>query len=89
MTYLPGTAIDPHSGLAIPQQRVALFQPKLAGVGTITYRCHTCGESIVKPWEAFFFDPAPATAWASYVGPARMSRTMTTHHDWHMAAEGD
>lgn len=81
-----GVAIDPRSGLAIPQARVGFRTPKLRGTGTITYRCFTCGESIVKPWEAFFVDINPATAWASYVVPAKPSPTMTSHHDWHMAA---
>ena len=81
-----GLAVDPRSGLAIPQARVGFRSAQVTGVGVITYRCHTCGESIVKPWETFFVDPEPSRAWASTVVPATYSPTMTTHHDWHMAA---
>ena len=84
-----GVALDPRSGLAIPQARVGFSTAKLSGTGTITYRCHTCGENIVKPWEAFFVDPEPARAWASYVIPANPSPSMTTHHDWHLAGLED
>lgn len=78
--------VDPSSNLAIvrPTQN-GLFAPYATGVGTVTYRCHSCGELIPKTWEAFFFDPV--TGWAGYILPAVMPPSMTTHHDWHLAAD--
>lgn len=58
--------------------------PRISGIGTITYRCHTCGELIPKHWEVFFVDPV--SGWADYLLPPVMPPSMTTHHDWHMAA---
>lgn len=89
-----GAAIDPRTGVAIPQRPVTirgrgLRVPQWRGVGTITYLCFTCGEKIVKHWETFFVDLAPANAWASYLEPPKVHPTLTTHHDWHMAASQD
>ena len=87
-----GAAIDPRTGVAIPQRAVAVMTPQWRGRGTITYVCYSCGEKIVKPWEVFFVDPDPASAWASTLEPPVVHPSLTTHHDWHMAAtqyEGD
>ena len=85
-THGSRTALDT-SGLSIPQ--VALVASLTGGkwefAGSITYRCFTCGEPITKPWECFYVD----ADWASYVAPLKPAKTMTTHHDWHMAAGGD
>jgi hypothetical protein len=78
--------VDEGTGLAIVRPYNRMFAPHVKGYGTVTYRCHTCGELIPKHWETFFFDPEPATAWASDILPPVMAPTMTTHHDWHMAA---
>jgi hypothetical protein len=79
------------SGLVIPQQRVGIGLPRAKGKGTITYRCHTCGENIVRPWEAFFVDDTSGLEWASNIAPAdtRKHPSMTTHHDWHMQQRED
>ena len=76
--------IDERTGVAIVRPVSGMLRFSLRGIGHITYRCHSCGELIPKPWEVFFFDPADG--WAGYIAPAVMPRTMTTHHDWHMAA---
>ena len=80
-------AIDPDSGIAIPQARVALrrFVPK--GHGTITYVCFTCGKPIVKKWEVFFADDTPGREHASNLAPGKVTPRTTTHHDWHMASQ--
>lgn len=77
--------IDATSGIAIVQPSRGFRAPYVTGVGTVTYRCHSCGDLIPKWWEVFYFDPADE-GWASYVSPAVMPPTMTTHHDWHMSA---
>jgi hypothetical protein len=94
MTVEPGgIAIDPRTGLAIPQSRVPLGgharlgRPRPHAIGHITYRCHTCGESIVKPWEVLFVDDTPGKEYASNLAPGKVTRGTTTHHDWHMASE--
>lgn len=82
-----GYVIDPQTNLAIIRpQGSGMFAPQLQGVGHVTYRCHTCGDLIPKMWEVFFFDPAPATAWAAPFLPPVMAPTMTTHHASHLAA---
>lgn len=80
--------IDPQSGLHIPQPvlpmgRIGIRKVKAKGYGTVTYRCHTCGESIVKPYEVLFVDGA---RYASNIAPGKVTPTTTTHHDWHMAS---
>ena len=87
MTALP-YVVDERTGIAIVRPS-GFRAPYLTGVGTVTYRCHSCGELIPKHWETFYFDPNPATAWASYILPATLTPTLTTHHDWHMAEDGD
>lgn len=82
-----GYTVDMTSGLAIVQPASGLRAPYVTGSGHIVYRCHTCGELIPKHWEVFFVDPAGD--WVGYLFPAVMPPTMTTHHDWHMGAEGD
>jgi hypothetical protein len=62
-------------------------RPRPKGYGTVTYRCHTCGESIVKPWEVMFADDEPGREWASSIAPGRVSPRTTTHHDWHMQSQ--
>lgn len=79
--------IDPASGLLIPQQRVGIRRVRFQGTGTITYRCHTCGESIVKPYETFFVDDTPGREWASDLAPAVTTVRTTTHHVWHLASQ--
>lgn len=86
MTSIP-YVVDDRTGIAIVQPASSMPRIAIQGVGLLTYRCHSCGDLIPKHWEAFFADPV--TGWASYVVPAEMPRTMTTHHDWHMAADGD
>lgn len=83
MTTLDYT-VDMTSGLAIVQPSTGLRAPYATGKGHVVYRCHSCGELIPKHWEVFFFDPADG--WAGYIIPAVVPTTMTTHHDWHMAA---
>ena len=78
---------DPGTGLVIPQARVSVRRAKANGIGTITYRCHTCGESIVKHWEAIFVDLTPGREWASNLTPPTTTPATTTHHDWHMASQ--
>ena len=53
-------------------------------------------KDMLRGWEAcrdgyeWFLRRFPAgEGWASYVAPAVMPPTMTTHHDWHMAATED
>lgn len=77
--------IDPASGIAIVQPARNGFRvPQVNGKGHIVYRCHTCGDLITRPWEVLFADPV--TGWAAYLFPVPLPSTMTTHHDWHMAA---
>ena len=83
MTTLDYT-VDLTNGLAYVQPSTGLRAPYATGRGTLTYRCHSCGELIPKHWEVWFWDPAGD--WAGYLAPAVMPPTMTTHHDWHMAA---
>ena len=80
-------AIDPRTGIAIPQAKVGIRTPKAHGVGTITYVCYTCGEPIVKPWEVLFVQDHSNFKWASALIPPRVERGTTTHHDWHMASQ--
>ena len=80
-------AIDPKTGVAIPQARVGIKGPRASGVGHITYRCHTCGESIIKPWEVLFVQDTPRRKWASNLVPPVVVPGTTTHHDWHMASQ--
>ena len=82
-----GAALDPDTGLAIPQMRVGFRGPKASGTGTITYRCHTCGESIVKPWEVLYVQDTPQRQWASNLVPPVIVPGTTTHHDWHLASQ--
>lgn len=82
-----GYTIDMTTGLAIVQPAMGLRAPYVTGEGHVIYRCHSCGELIPKHWEVFLFDPADG--WAGYIFPAVMPPTMTTHHDWHMAATED
>jgi len=84
-------ATDQRTGLAYPQARLvaaAAGSRRWQFVGSITYMCFTCGDLIVKPWEVLFVDDTPGREWASYIAPLKPPRTMTTHHDWHMAADG-
>lgn len=83
MATLP-YVIDESTGIAIVRPARGFFAPLLQGVGTITYRCFTCGHLIPKWWEVFYVDPVDG--YASPIAPAVMPTTMTTHHDWHMAA---
>jgi hypothetical protein len=80
--------LDDSTGIAIVRPSAGLFAPRMQGIGTLTYRCHTCGELIPKHWEVLFVDPEAESGWASYIVPPTMAPTMTTHHDWHMAQEG-
>ena len=83
-----GYVIDPQTNLAIIRpQGSGLFAPQLQGVGTVTYRCHSCAELIPKSWEVLFWDPAGD--WLGIFAPAVMPPSMTTHHIWHMELEGD
>ena len=83
---------DPKTGLFIPQPvmpmgNMGLPGRKVKGFGAVTYRCHTCGESIVKPWEVMFVDDTPGRDHSSNIAPGKVSRRTTTHHDWHMASQ--
>lgn len=80
--------IDLTTGIAYVEPAPAVRAPFLSGAGHIVYRCHSCGELIAKRWEAFFVDFTPGAEWASYILPAVAPPTLTSHHDWHMAAEG-
>ena len=86
-------AIDGKSGLAIPQPQMPIGgnvgspRPQPKAFGTIMYRCFTCGESIVKPWETLFVDITPGSEYASSIVPGKVSRGTTTHHDWHQASQ--
>jgi hypothetical protein len=75
------------SGLVIPQARVGFASAKVTGTGTITYRCHTCGEALTRPWEVFYVDDTPGLEWASEFVPPRTTPRTTTHHAWHMASQ--
>jgi hypothetical protein len=77
--------VDPQTNIAIvrPANR-GIQAPYVTGIGTVTYRCHTCGDLIPKMWEVLYVDPV--TGWAAPILPPVMTPTMTTHHDWHMAA---
>lgn len=86
--------IDPQTGLFIPQPvmplpqgKVGIGRPVPKGYGTVTYRCHTCGELIVKPWEVMFVDDTPGRDFAGPICPGKVSKRTTTHHDWHMASQ--
>jgi hypothetical protein len=87
--------IDPRTGLAIPQPlvplkpmaAVGLYRPKVNALGAITYRCHTCGESIINPSEVLFVDDRAGRDFASHIVPGKVSPTTTTHHDWHMQSQ--
>jgi hypothetical protein len=85
-------AIDPTTGLAIPQPRlplggnVGMGRPRPKGYGTITYVCFSCGSPIIKAWETLFVDLTPGKEYASNLAPGKMSRGITTHHDWHQAS---
>ena len=87
------SVLDPRSGLYIPQpvmplgSRVGSPRPVPKGYGTVTYRCHSCGESIVKPYEVLFVDDTPGREFATYIAPGKVSPRTTTHHDWHMASD--
>jgi hypothetical protein len=77
--------VDERTGIAIVRpQGAGMMAPRVSGLGTITYRCHTCGELIPKHWEVLFVDTLDG--YASPILPAVLPPTMTTHHDWHMAA---
>lgn len=76
--------VDQSTGIAIVRPFNRMFAPHVRGIGTVTYRCHTCGELIPKHWETFFFDPV--SGWSDYLLPPVMPSSMTTHHDWHLAA---
>lgn len=73
--------VDHSTGLAIVKPASGLRAPYMKGVGSVTYRCHTCGELIPKHWEVLYIDPSGD--WLSGVVPSVMPSTMTTHHDWH------
>lgn len=81
--------VDLSTGIAYVEPASAIRAPRMQGVGHLVYRCHSCGELIPKHWEAFFVDPTPGAEWASYILPANPPPTMTSHHDWHMAATED
>lgn len=74
------------AGIYIPQQRVGFKMAQVHGTGTITYRCHTCGELIPRYWEVLFVDDTPGREWASLLVPPVLTPRTTTHHDWHLAA---
>lgn len=80
-------ALD-RSGLAIPQTRLLSRAPGFEWrfAGHITYRCHTCGELITRPWECLFVDDTPGREWASEIAPVNTTPRTTTHHAIHMAA---
>lgn len=78
-------AVDPRTGILLPQARIGISRARPKGKGFITYRCHTCGDLIPRKWEVFYVDPE-REGWASYMVPEKVYRTMTTHHDWHMQA---
>jgi hypothetical protein len=86
-THGERTAIDT-SGLSIPQ--VALVARLVGGryefVGSVTMRCGSCGDLIVKPWECLFVDDTPGSEWASTIEPPRVTARTTTHHAGHMAS---
>jgi hypothetical protein len=86
-THGERTAIDT-SGLAIPQ--VALVARLTGGryefVGSVTNRCHSCGQLITKPYDVLFVDDTPGSEWASTIEPPRVTARTTTHHAGHMAA---
>jgi len=86
-THGDRTTIDA-SGLSVPQ--MALVSRVVGGrfqlLGTVTLRCHTCGDLITKPWEAFYVDTTPGREWASQFEPPTISPTTTTHHASHMEA---
>ena len=80
------------SGLHIPQPVLPLNdigspRPRPKGYGAVTYRCHTCGEPIVRPWEVLFMDDTPGSEWASSIAPGKVTPRTTTHHDWHMQSQ--
>lgn len=77
--------LDPSSGLLIPQARVGFVAPEVKGTGHITYRCHTCGDLIVKPWETLYVDDG----WCSTLSPLRTTPRTTTHHVWHLSEDHD
>lgn len=81
--------VDLTTGLAIVQPAPAVRSSAIQGTGTLTYRCHTCGELIPKHWEVFFVDPTPGAEWAGYLLPANPPASMTSHHDWHMSEEAE
>jgi hypothetical protein len=80
-------AQDPRTGLLFPQRRLtAQVAPwKWRIVGSIVYRCHTCGGLIDRPWECLFVDDTPGAEWASAIEPPRVTARTTTHHASHMA----
>ena len=73
---------DQATGLAYVRQRgIGVTDIRVKGFGLITYRCHSCGELIPKPWEVLFVDPVD---WfASPILPYPLPPTLTTHHTWH------
>jgi hypothetical protein len=76
---------DQSTGIAyVRQQGAGMLAPRVKGYGSIVYRCHTCGELIPKHWEVLFADPVDG--YSSPILPAVLPPTLTTHHDWHMAA---
>jgi uncharacterized protein YabN with tetrapyrrole methylase and pyrophosphatase domain len=76
--------VDQTTGVAYVRERTVTSLIKVKGYAHVTYRCHTCGELIPKHWEVLFVDPVDG--FASPILPAVLSPTMTTHHEWHMAA---
>jgi hypothetical protein len=81
-------ASDPETGLLIPQARLTASPAPYRWdiVGHVTFRCHSCGELITKPWECLFVDDTPGAEWASSIEPPRVTVRTTTHHASHMAA---
>lgn len=84
---MSAVAFDPRSGLHLPQAWVGIRKAKISGIGSIIYRCHSCGELITRKWECLFVDTAPGREWASNLVPPKTTPTTTTHHDWHMASQ--
>jgi hypothetical protein len=76
-----GFVQDP-GGLYVPQASLVTRGPYPTIIGTITYRCHTCGDLIPKRYEVLFVIDHE---WCSQLEPPTVTARTTTHHLWHMA----
>jgi hypothetical protein len=70
------------SGLVLPQASFVTRGPRYQIIGTVTYRCWTCGDLIPKPYEVLFVIDGE---WVSQLEPPTITPATTTHHLWHMA----